>query len=211
MGRKRSRAHDPQHALMDDGDIMCHPTLVLPFLQDFEVDNARVGEERTPLKTRVIYNMNDLGAAPPEWKIDDVKKMAETSTVTDGSITLGVAVGPRQYIVDQLWGKADVIRAMHERVQLCQDPQTEFALLRESLGSAAPTTSCGFTPPQSCRNRGLQRPTTRSGSGLSNGSSRASQRTALRKQPSARATQERETSLLHIWEPSSQPNRASRL
>ena len=30
--------------------------------------------------------------------------------------------------------KADVIRAMHERVQLCQDPQTEFALLRESLG-----------------------------------------------------------------------------
>ena len=24
---------------------------------------------------------------------------------------------------------------MHERVQLCQDPQTEFALLRESLGA----------------------------------------------------------------------------
>ena len=38
-----------------------------------------------------------LGAAPPQWKIDDVKKMAETSTVTDGSITLGVA---GQYIVD---------------------------------------------------------------------------------------------------------------
>ena len=30
--------------------------------------------------------------------------------------------------------KADVIRAMYERVQLCQDLQTEFALLRESLG-----------------------------------------------------------------------------
>ena len=27
-----------------------------------------------------------------------------------------------------------VIRAMRERVQLCQDPQAEFALLRESLG-----------------------------------------------------------------------------
>ena len=60
--------------------------------------------------------------------------MAKTSTVTEGSTTLGVAVGYRQFITDQLLGKADVIRAMHERVQLCQDPQTQSALLRESLG-----------------------------------------------------------------------------
>ena len=37
-------------------------------------------------------------------------------------------------IADQFLAKADVIRAMRERVQLCQDPQTEVALLRESLG-----------------------------------------------------------------------------
>ena len=54
-------AHDPRHALqkngglvdqwyMDDGDIMCNPILVLPFLQDFDVANARVGAERNPLK-----------------------------------------------------------------------------------------------------------------------------------------------------------------
>ena len=78
--------------------------------------------------------MADLGAAPPERKIDDVQKMATVSTVTAGNTTLGVAVGPRQFIADQLLAKADVIRAMHERVQLCQDRQTEFALLRESLG-----------------------------------------------------------------------------
>ena len=60
--------------------------------------------------------------------------MAKVPTVSAGSTTLGVAVGPRQFIVDQLFAKADVIRATHERVQLCQDPQTEFALLRESLG-----------------------------------------------------------------------------
>ena len=41
---------------------------------------------------------------------------------------------PRQFIADQLLAKADVIRALHERVQLCQDPQTEFALFREGLG-----------------------------------------------------------------------------
>ena len=79
-------------------------------------------------------HLNDLDAAPPEWRIWDVQNMAKVSTVTVGSITLGVAVGRRQYITDQLLAKADVIRAMHEQFQLCQDPQTEFALLRESLG-----------------------------------------------------------------------------
>ena len=43
-------------------------------------------------------------------------------------------MGPHQSFADQLLAEADVIRAMHERVQLCQDPQIEFALLRESLG-----------------------------------------------------------------------------
>ena len=57
--------------------------------------------------------------------------VAKTSTVTAGSITLGVSVGPRQFIADQLLAKADVIRAMHEGVLLY--PQTEIALLCESL------------------------------------------------------------------------------
>ena len=72
---KLTGTHDPRHALqknggladqwyMDDGDIMCHPILVLPF----DVANARVGAERNPLKTEVIYHVNDLDAAPPEWK-----------------------------------------------------------------------------------------------------------------------------------------------
>ena len=36
------------------------------FLQEFDVANARVGAERNPLKTEVIYNVDDLDAAPPE-------------------------------------------------------------------------------------------------------------------------------------------------
>ena len=77
--------------------------------------------------------MDDLSAAPHEWRIGG-ENVADVSPVTAGSTTLGVAVGPRQFIADQLLTKADVIRAMHERVQRGQDPQTEFALLRESLG-----------------------------------------------------------------------------
>ena len=89
--------------------------------------------ERNPLKTEVIYHVNELDAPPLEWKIGDVWSLAKTSAVTGGSITLGVAVGSWHLFTDQLLSKADVIRAMHERVQLCQDPQTEFAHLRESL------------------------------------------------------------------------------
>ena len=130
---KRTGAHDPRHALqknggladlwyMDDGDTMCHPILVPSFLRAFDVANSKVGAERNPQKTEVIYFVNDLDAAPPEWRPGDVQNMARVSTATAGSITLGVPVGPRQYIAEQLLGKADVIRAMHERVQLCQDP-----------------------------------------------------------------------------------------
>ena len=107
---------------MDDGDIMCHPILVLPFLHAFDVAKARVGAEWNHQKTEVIYDVNDLDAAPPEWRIGDVWSLTKTSAVADGSITLGVAVGSRQFIADQLLSKADVIRAVRERVQLCQDP-----------------------------------------------------------------------------------------
>ena len=78
--------------------------------------------------------MENLGAAPTEGKIDDVRLLASVSSAASGSNTLGVAVGPRQVITDRLLAKADVIRAMQGRVQLRQDPQTEFALLHESLG-----------------------------------------------------------------------------
>ena len=100
----------------------------------FDNPNANVGAGRTPLNTEVIHYVDELSAAPPAWRSDDVQNTAKVSTVTAGSITLGVAVGPRQFIADRLLAKADVIRAMRERVQLCQDLQTEFALFRESLG-----------------------------------------------------------------------------
>ena len=118
----------------DDGDILCHPILVPSYLRDFDDANDKVGAERNPQKTEVIYYAADLDAALSEWKIDDVRLHASVSTVAGGSTTLGVAVGPRQFIADQVLAKADVIRAVHGPVQLCQDPQTEFALLRESLG-----------------------------------------------------------------------------
>ena len=66
-------------------------------------------------------------------RISDVH-LASVFTAVHGNVTLGVAVGLREYVADQLLAKADVIRAMHQRAQPCQDPQTAFALLRLSLG-----------------------------------------------------------------------------
>ena len=132
---KLTGADDPRLALqengrlaglgyMDDGDIMCHPVLMHCYFHEFDDANAKVGEERNLHKKEVIYYVDDQGAAPPEWKVDDVRKLATVSTVTAGSTTLGVAVGPRQFIAERLLAKAHVIRAMHGRVHLCQDPQT---------------------------------------------------------------------------------------
>ena len=75
-----------------------------------------------------------FSAKPGCCPANDVCLLASVPTAACGSNTLGVAEGPRQFIADQLLAKADVIRATHERVQLCQDPQTVFAPLRESLG-----------------------------------------------------------------------------
>ena len=83
------------------------------------------------------------------------------SAATAGSTTLGVAVGPRQLIADQLLAKAYVIRAMHERAQLCQDPQTEFASSEGVWESAASTTFCECTATRSCRRNELLKSTTR--------------------------------------------------
>ena len=38
----------------DDGDILCHPMLVLPYLQAFDTANVKIGADRNPQKTEVI-------------------------------------------------------------------------------------------------------------------------------------------------------------
>ena len=119
---------------LDDGDILCHPKLVLPCLQTFDIANAKIGAERHGQQTEVIYYGSDLENTPSDWKISEVRTPATVDTPAHGNIPLGVAVGPRRCIEDQLLANVDVIRAMHEQVQLCQDPQTEFVFLRESLG-----------------------------------------------------------------------------
>ena len=121
---------------LDDGDIMCDPSMVLPFLDAFDSQNVLVGAERNMTKTQVIYYATPdlLASRAHEWRLDDVKSKASISCAADGVLTLGVMTGPAVSVTSQLEQKTKVVRAMHERVKLCHDSQTEFVLARESLG-----------------------------------------------------------------------------
>ena len=141
------RSLDPRHEVqkgggladfwyLDDGDILCCPGLVVPFLQAFDVVNPSVGAARSCPKTEVIYycSAQDLEANSMHWRLDEVRTLGSVSTAEGGSMTLGVATGPDAFVAEQLGQKAQVAQAMHERIQLCSAPQSEFVLARRNLG-----------------------------------------------------------------------------
>ena len=178
---------------------MCHPMLVLPCLQDFDVANAEVGAERNPLKTEVIYNVNDLDAAPAEWRIGDVWSLAKTSAIAYGSCwVLAVIRGPA----------TEQGRCHPRNARGCSTlPGSAARVLpppRESEGQRIH----GHTVLQEQSAAAVY-----DENGQRSLSSPVSRRTARRKQPLVRTNQEsgsreRETSQPQlIWEPSSKPSR----
>ena len=123
--RKRSLA---DQWYLDDGDILCHPLLVLPIYKCSTQPTLKLEQKSsTASQTWVQLTL-------PEWRINDVRPPASVSAAAHGHVTLEIAVGPRQCAADHLLVKADIIRAMCVRVQLCQDPHTEFAIFCESRG-----------------------------------------------------------------------------
>ena len=136
-------AHEVQSAgglvdawFLDDGDILVDPRLVQPYLASFDAVNPSVGAERNVAKTEVIYYATEeqLHRHASEWRLDEVRALATVRTALDPGLTLGVAVGPEGKIDEQLRQKAQVMRAMQERVAIVQDVQTEHVLNRDSLG-----------------------------------------------------------------------------
>ena len=133
----------------------------------------------TPQKTEVIYYVNDLGAAPPEWRIRDMQSMAKVSSATAGSITLGVAVGPTSVHRRPTFGQG---RRHPRNARTCSavpGPADRICLSSaRALESVASTTFCGCTATRSCKINEPLKFTTRYDSDLSRGSSLVSRRTA---------------------------------
>ena len=121
---------------MDDGDILCHPRLVVPYFRSFDSEDGQVGGERNRSKSEVIYYVDQqtLDAHAAEWQVPTVQQLAAVSTAACPSVTLGVATGPQAALEAQIQQKVEVVRAMHERVAIASDPQTERVLDRECLG-----------------------------------------------------------------------------
>ena len=138
---------DPRHEIqgsggiadfwyLDDGDVLIDARLVPVYLAAFDRFNPEAGSTRNRPKTEVVYYMSEdvLREHEAELRLAEVRDLATIRTAHDPGLTLGVAIGPRDAIEAQLRNKAEVLRAMQERVAIVQDVQTEHVLNRESLG-----------------------------------------------------------------------------
>ena len=110
--------------------------MVVHYLTAFDEANPKVGAERNKTKMEVIYfaTAEEMNAHRVQWRLHEVEQQAEVKSASQGTMTLGVMTGPDSSIDEQMWNKVKVVKAMQERVAICQDPQTEHVLNRQSLG-----------------------------------------------------------------------------
>jgi hypothetical protein len=140
---------DPRHEIqpgggivdywyLDDGDVLTSPHLVAPFLRAFDAENVRVGAQRNRTKTEVILygSLQLLEDNREAWEVDYITSQATIlhAGSQEGVVTLGVVTGEAEAIGQQVIQKAQVVRAMYHRAEVCQDAQTEHVLGRLSLG-----------------------------------------------------------------------------
>ena len=59
------RSMEADKWFLDDGDILCHPVLVAPYLKAFDGVNVRVRSQRSRLEQDVIYNAAPQGQRGP--------------------------------------------------------------------------------------------------------------------------------------------------
>ena len=160
---KLTGAHDTGHALqekggladlwyMDEGDIMSYPVPV------------------------VIHNLDDLDAAPPEWKIDDVRKTGHS-----------LHTNRWEHHTRSCWDPNSPLRTNFWRRQTSSAPcMNEFTCVRtrrrnllsyvKVLASVVSATSSECTATRSCRRNEPLKSAMRSGKGPLSGSSQDSRR-----------------------------------
>ena len=103
---------------------------------------------------------NELGAAPPEWNIDGVQSMATVSTVTAGSTTLRVAVGPDSSLRTSSWPTFEQCTNVSNCVRTRRQNVVSHVNV---LVSVVSTTFCECTATQCCRRNELPKSTTKVG------------------------------------------------
>ena len=107
--------------------------LVLSLLQAFDTADAKNWRRKKQAKDRRHLRRLRSGrcSVSPKSEVRTVARKRKRCTATSHSESRWDRGAASQ---TNSWQKVDVIRATRERVQLCQDPQREFALHRESPG-----------------------------------------------------------------------------
>ena len=78
-----------------------------PLSQCLTQQTLKLGQRDIRQNTEVIYYVSYVDNTDPEWKITEVRALAAVATATHGNTILGVAVGSRQSIADQLLAESD--------------------------------------------------------------------------------------------------------
>ena len=121
---------------LDDDDFLIAPPLVPTLLRIIDEEMALIGASRNRAKTEVLYfaSAEALAEHDAAWELEFVKTQAAVSLADEGALTLGVAIGPDHVVATQVDQKAQVVRAVHQRTEVCSDAQTEHVISRQSLG-----------------------------------------------------------------------------
>ena len=107
---------------LHDGDILCHPVLVLPYLQTCDATNAKIGAERNQQKTEVIYHVLDLDTAPLDWKISEVRFLASVDTAPPSSKPFYDSENPTAQLYLQKKNSPRIRRSRQQAVQGLNGP-----------------------------------------------------------------------------------------
>ena len=189
---KLTGAHDTGHALqekggladlwyMDEGDIMSYPVPVPPYL-------PKVGAERTPQKTEVIHNLDDLDAAPPEWKIDDVRKTGHGLHTNRWEHHTRSCCDPNSPLRTNFWRRQTSSAPCMNEFTCVRTRRRNLLSYVKVLASVVSATSSECTATRSCRRNEPLKSAMRSGKGPLSGSTQDSRRTAWCKPHSAQVS-----------------------
>ena len=112
-----------------------------PICKRFDIANAKIGAERNHQKAEVKDYLSGPDTASPNWKITEVRPLASVDTEFRRGVTRSRSGTSPLCHRSTLGRKQTSPGPCMNACNLCQDPQTEFALLRESLGVSRITSS----------------------------------------------------------------------
>ena len=134
---------------IEDGDIHSHPILVPSYLHEIDDANDKVGAERHPQKTEIIYCVADLDAAPPEWTRYDCMHLSPQCSLE--ALRLESLWCPVNSLRLNSWPKKMSFELCVSEFGCARTRRQNLRSFAKALALAVTTTFSGCTATRSCR------------------------------------------------------------